>query len=161
MINIISGVSVFGIMISTAALVIVLSAFNGIENLVLSLFSTFEPDVKIEAVHTKSFNADFIPDEVFEVEGLINYSEVIEEIAIIKNDEKFIIGKIKGVEPAFLEMSKMEENLLDGVSEISSDHQALGLIGVGALENLGGWIYQAGLPPENFTIYSPNRSEKN
>lgn len=160
MINIISGVSVFGIMISTAALVIVLSAFNGIENLVLSLFSTFEPDVKIEAVHTKSFNADFIPDEVFEVEGLINYSEVIEEIAIIKNDEKFIIGKIKGVEPAFLEMSKMEENLLDGVSEISSDNQALGLIGVGALENLGGWIYQAGLPPENFTIYSPNRSEK-
>lgn len=152
--------SVLGIMVSTAALVIVLSAFNGIENLVISLFSTFEPEVKIEAVHSKTFEADFLPDEVFQIEGLLNYSEVIEEIAIIKNEDQFIIGKIKGVQPAFLEMCEMEENLLDGTVSLMSGDQPLGLVGAGALESLGGYIYESDFPPENFTVYAPNRDEK-
>lgn len=159
-INIISGVSVFGIMVSTAALIIVLSAFNGIENLVISLFSNFEPDVKIEAAHTKSFNADFVPEEVYQISELQNYTKVIEEIAIIKNDEQFIIGTIKGVEESFLTMSNMDENLLDGTNQIYSGDQPVGLVGAGALENLSGYIYESDFPAENFTIYSPNRNEK-
>jgi len=159
-INIISGVSVFGIMISTAALVIVLSAFNGIENLVISLFSTFEADVKIESVHTKTFEASYIPEEVYQMDDLINYSRVIEEIAIIKNDEQFIIGTIKGVDESFLKMSEMKSNLLDGKSQIYAGDQPVGLVGAGALENLGGYIYETDFPSENFTIYSPNRNEK-
>ncbi|MEO9534245.1 MAG: FtsX-like permease family protein [Crocinitomicaceae bacterium] len=159
-INIISGVSVFGITVSTAALVIVLSAFNGIENLVISLFSNFEPDVKIEAAYTKSFNADFIPEEVYQIEDLQNYSKVIEEIAIIKNDEQFIIGTIKGVENSFLTMCKMEENLLDGTTQLYSGDQPVGLVGAGALENLSGYIYESDFPAENFTVYSPNRNQK-
>jgi lipoprotein-releasing system permease protein len=147
-------------MVSTAALVVVLSAFNGIENLVISLFSNFEPDVKIEAVHTKSFNADFIPEEVYQIEDLQNYSKVIEEIAIIKNDEQFIIGTVKGVEESFLAMSRMEESLLDGTNQLYSGDQPVGLVGAGALENLSGYIYESDFPAENFTIYSPNRNEK-
>lgn len=147
-------------MISTAALVIVLSAFNGIENLVINLFSTFEPDVKIESVQTKTFDKSYIPQEVYEVDGLINYSNVIEEIIILKNDDMFIIGKVKGVEPAFLEMSQMDANLLDGTAEIEVGDQPVGLVGVGALESLGGYIYGTDYPQETFTIYSPNRDEK-
>lgn len=159
-INIISIVSVVGIMISTASLVIVLSAFNGIENLVITLFSTFEPDVKIESVNTKTFEQDYIPQDVYQVDGLINHSKVIEEIAIIKNDEMFIIGTIKGVEKSFLEMSEMQQHLLDGANQLESNGQPLGLVGVGALENLGGYIYESDYPQESFTIYSPNREEK-
>jgi lipoprotein-releasing system permease protein len=159
-INIISGVSVFGIMVSTAALVLVLSAFNGIENLVISLFSTFEADVKIESVHTKTFEASYIPDEVYQMDDLISYSRVIEEIAIIKNDDQFVIGTIKGVDEAFLKMSDMKANLLDGSSQLYSGEQPVGLVGAGALENLGGYIYESDFPSENFTIYSPNRNEK-
>lgn len=147
-------------MVSTAALVIVLSAFNGIENLVISLFSTFEPEVKIEAVHSKTFEADYLPDEVFQIEGLVNYSEVIEEIAIIKNEAQFIIGKIKGVEPVFVEMSQMRDNLLDGTILLKNGDQPQGIVGAGALESLGGYIYESDFPPENFTIYAPNRNEK-
>ena len=160
MINIISIVSIVGIMISTAALVIVLSAFNGIENLVITLFSTFEPDVKIESVHTKSFDQEYIPQDVYQVDGLINHSKVIEEIAIIKNDDMFIIGTIKGVENAFLEMSQMNEHLLDGSNQIDANGKPMGLVGAGALENLGGYIYESDYPQESFTIYSPNREEK-
>ena len=160
MINIISTVSVFGIAISTAALIIVLSAFNGIENLVITLFSTFEPDVKIESVNTRTFDRNFIPQEVYQVEGLINSSKVIEEIAIIKNDDMFIIGTVKGVEDSFLKMSEMQDHLLDGTDQLKANGQPLGLVGVGALENLGGYIYESDYPQESFTIYSPNRDEK-
>jgi lipoprotein-releasing system permease protein len=159
-INIISGVSVFGIMISTAALVIVLSAFNGIENLVINLFSTFESEVKIESVKTKTFNEQYIPEEIYQVDGLVDYTKVIEEIIILKNDDMFIIGTVKGVEPSFLQMSNMKSNLLDGVSALTMGDQAVGLVGVGALERLGGYIYESDFPQESFTIYSPNRNEK-
>lgn len=159
-INIISAVSVIGIMISTAALVIVLSAFNGIENLVVNMFSSFEPDIKIESIKSKSFDQDYIPESVYQFDDLIAHSKVIEEIAIIKNDEKFVIGTIKGVEKSFLKMVDMDSHLLDGQSSIDYNGKPSGIVGVIALENLGGYIYESDFSPENFTIYSPNRNEK-
>ena len=138
MINIISIVSIVGILISTAALVIILSAFNGIENLVISMRSSFEQDVIIQSANSKTFDQDFLPEEVFQVDGIVNHSKVVEEIGIIKNDDMFIIGTIKGVEDPFLEMSEMKDHLLDGKNQLQSNGQPLGLVGAGALENLGG-----------------------
>ena len=160
MINLISGVSVFGITVITAALVIVLSAFNGIESLVIQLFSTFEPDIKIESAKTKTFEYNFIPEATYQVDGLTAHSKVIEEIVIIKNEDMFIIGTMKGVEPVFLKMVDMSAHLLDGRNEITVNGSPTALIGASALENLGGLIYGSDLPPEIFTIYAPNRNEK-
>ncbi|MBD3638360.1 MAG: FtsX-like permease family protein [Crocinitomicaceae bacterium] len=156
----ISIVSVVGIMIPTAALVIILSGFNGIEQLVVTLVSSFEPDIEIESAQTKTFNTDFIPDKVFQVDGLAHYSKVIEEIAIIKNDEQFVIGSVKGVEESFLEISNMQDHLLDGENRLYLDAQPLGLVGAGVLENLGAFIYESDFPQENFTLYVPNKNEK-
>ena len=159
-INIISGVSVFGIMVSSAALVIVLSAFNGIESLVITLFSTFESDIKIESANTKSFHRSALPEETYQVSELELHSEVIEEIVIVKHEDMFIIGTIKGVETDFLKMTDMSGHLLDGRNKLTVGGKPAGLIGAGAIENLGGYIYEPGFPPEVFTIYSPNRDEK-
>ena len=113
-INIISGVSVFGIAVSTAAMVIILSGFNGIEGLVFKMFSSFESDVEITTKNSKTFDRSFIPAEVFQLNGIANYTEVIEEIAIVKNEDNFIIGTIKGVEQPFMKMCDIKEHLLDG-----------------------------------------------
>lgn len=159
-INIISGVSVVGIMISTAAMVIILSGFNGIEGLVFKMFSSFESDIQISAQNSKTFDKAFILPQVYEMEGVDKYSHVIEEIAIVKNGDNFIIGTIKGVEQDFLEMSEMKEHLLDGKGIIEDDYGPLALIGGGAIENLDGYIYQVEGEYETFTLYSPNREEK-
>ena len=159
-INIISGISVFGIAISAAALVIVLSAFNGIEQLVISFNSAYEQDIKIESVKTKTFDRSYIPESIYSVDGLLNASEVIEETVIIKNDDFFIIGTIKGVEPQFMEMSEMREHLLDGVPIIEDEIGPLGLIGIGAYFNLNGNPASFVDIYENFTIYAPNKNEK-
>ncbi|HCT71364.1 MAG TPA: hypothetical protein DF409_10425, partial [Bacteroidales bacterium] len=55
-INIISGVSVAGVTIGTMALVIVLSVFNGFESLVISLFNTFDPEIKVMPARGKTFS---------------------------------------------------------------------------------------------------------
>lgn len=156
-INIISGISVAGILVSTAALVIVLSAFNGIEDLVVSLTGSFEAEIKIEASRTKTFDRNFVPQELFDTEGLVNYSEAIEEIAIVKNEEEFIIGTIKGVEDEFLEMTKMSEHMMDGPAVLHDQYGPLGLVGTGVLIQLQGLIFEADGPLESFTIYAPRK----
>ena len=147
-------------MVSTAALVIVLSAFNGIEDLVVSLFSSFEPDIKIESAKSKTFDRNFISKDIYKTEGLVNYSEVIEEIAIIKNDDRFIIATLKGVEDSFLEMSDMQKHLEDGIPLLYDEYGPLGLVGTHALEKLEGYIFPADGPLETFTIYSPKKGEE-
>ena len=159
-INIISGVSVFGIMISTAAMVIILSGFNGIEGLVMKMFGAFDSDIEISAVNSKTFDRSFLPSNVYQIDGIENSTEVIEEIAIVKNHENFIIGTIKGVSPIFLEMCEMKGHILDGKALIKDDYGPLAMIGGGAIENLDGYIYNSEGQYEYFTIYSPNKEKK-
>jgi len=161
-INLISLISVFGIMISTAAMVIVLSAFNGVEGLVVSLFNSFESDIKIEANHSKTFNSDFLNPEIYNDQDIVNYTKVIEETVIIKNQDQYTFGIIKGVDEVYLNMIKMEtdNHLLDGESVLNKDNQFYGLIGVGVLQNLNGYIYQIPGEYDYFTVFSPNRNEK-
>lgn len=147
-------------MVSTAAMVIILSGFNGIESLVLDMFNSFDSDIQISASQSKTFDRNFVPKEVYEMDGVVNYTEVIEEIAIVKNEDNFIIGTIKGVEEPFLEMCNMPDHLLDGKGIIQDEYGPLALIGGGAIENLDGYIYQIEGQYEYFTIYSPNRDKK-
>lgn len=159
-INIISGISVFGIAISTAALVIVLSAFNGLEQLVISFNSAYEQDIKIESIKTKTFDRGYIPESIYQVDGLLNATEVIEEIVIIKNKERFIVGTIKGIEPQFMEMSEMEKHLEYGYPIIEDEIGPLGLIGMRAFIDLNGNGNAFADIYENFIIYAPNKNEK-
>lgn len=59
-VNLVSLVSVAGVFTGTMALIVVLSVFNGFGNLVISLYDTFDPDIKITAIEGKSFNTESI-----------------------------------------------------------------------------------------------------
>jgi lipoprotein-releasing system permease protein len=161
-INVISIISVVGIAISTMALVIVLSAFNGIEKLVIEINSAYEQDIRIESTQAKTFNRSYIPKSIYELEGMEHATEVIEEIIIIKNEDHFIIGQLKGVEPQFVEMSEMKSHMQDGEAILQDEFGPLGVIGVAALVNLAVYIApkELDLPYDEFTIHVPNREEK-
>src|SRR6266478_3926605 len=88
-INIISAISVGGICVGAAAMVIVLSALNGITALVLSLYNTFDPDLKIIPVEGKSFPVtEQLIAKLKNDPSIANYSFVLEEKALVKYDEK-------------------------------------------------------------------------
>src|SRR5579872_3722821 len=84
-INIISILSMVGVAFSTAALVIVLSVFNGLEGLLRSLYTSFDPEIKIEAAHGKSFVLD--PNLIAELKTIPHVhliTEVIEDYAYLR-----------------------------------------------------------------------------
>src|ERR1051326_2748223 len=87
-INIITFISVAGVCIGTMALVIVLSAFNGISDLVFGLYNTFDPDIKITAKEGKTFSPDEnIFAKIKKLDGVAYYTEVLQENALLKYDD--------------------------------------------------------------------------
>src|SRR5210317_1168995 len=98
-INIISAISIAGVTVGTMALIIILSVFNGLEDMVQSIFGTFDPDLEIRITEGKVF----IPEEeqlasLDSIDGVQNWSFTLEENALLRYDEKQYIASVKGVE---------------------------------------------------------------
>src|SRR5689334_2640103 len=101
-INIISIISVIGVMVGTMGLIIVLSVFNGFSGLVLSLYDSFDPDIKITAAKGKFFEPSSIDTSaISKTEGVKILSWSLEENALIKFSDHQFIGTIKGVDKNF------------------------------------------------------------
>lgn len=141
-INLITMISVVGIAISTAALVILLSAFNGIEQMVVKLYSDFDPSISIRSAKAKTFNQGFIDlDKIKSVEGVQLISRAIEEVIILKHEDKWVHAQMIGVDTTFLTMSKMDDHLVDGVAQLyRQDGTPQAIFGAYLLDKLGGYI---------------------
>src|SRR5690606_24344701 len=102
-INIISAISVIGVLVSSAALVIVLSFYNGMENLILSLYSTFAPELRIEPAQGKVFDASQpVFEDLRKNSDIQSYSEILEDKVLVQYDNQQFVAQIKGVEPQSL-----------------------------------------------------------
>lgn len=136
-INIISIISIVGIFVSTAALVIVLSFYNGMENFILSMNSKFSPDIRIEATKGKTF---FPENPIFQQlaadPAVKNYSETLEDKALIQFEGKQIVGMIKGITPESLQKQSKDHILHIGKFAIQTDSIPYALIGPQIQTNL-------------------------
>lgn len=112
-INLISGISMVGVAVGTAALIIVLSVFNGFESVVVSLFSVFDPDLKITVVEGKTFHSsDIDADKIRALPGVIKYTEVVEENALLYYKKQQYLATIKGVDSLYQVNSPISDSLL-------------------------------------------------
>ncbi len=136
-INVISSVSVAGVAIGTIALIVVLSVFNGFDNLVQSLFNSFDPDLKITSVIGKTFPADNEKIQMLEkADGILYLTEVVEENALLKYDERQYIATIKGVDEDFVKMSGIDSMIIDGDFTLVKDGKPYAVMGQGVAVNL-------------------------
>lgn len=104
-----------GIATCTMALVVVLSAFNGIEELVSSLYNSFNSDLKISLAEGKTFEKKEISLEKLKaIKGVKHCSRIIEESVVIKYDSRQTIAIIKGIEDEFLDMSGLDTMIKHG-----------------------------------------------
>jgi len=157
-INIISGISVVGVAIGTLALIVVLSAFNGLERLVESLYDSFDPDIKITAVKGRSFSyEDFPAKELKALDITRYYTRVIEENALMKYDNKQCISTLKGVEEEFITMSGVKEMLIDGEFVLSNGQESYATVGLLIALNLDLNIHRLF---EQLNVYVPKRGKK-
>jgi len=132
-INIISGVSVAGITVGTFALVVILSIFNGLDTTIKSLFSSFDPDIKISASLGKSFemkdgNFDAIK-QLPEVESVI---PVIEEDAMLGYRDRRYFATIKGVPVDYQTTAKLDTSFItSGKFVLEADQIPYAVVGQG------------------------------
>ncbi len=142
----------------TAALVVLLSAFNGIETMIEGLFSDFDSDITIRLKEGKTFNERRIDiEEIAKIEGVTFYSRAVEEVVILKHEKKWINATLLGVDTSFLVMSHMKKHVIDGESILHQDDLQLGIIGATLLDHLDGFIPEA-FGHESLVIYAPKRN---
>lgn len=160
MINLITRISVVGISVITASLIILLSAFNGIESMIEKLYSDFDTDITIRSNIGKTFPEDLIDyASIQKTSGVVNYSKAIEEIVVIKHEKKFINASLAGVDSSFLKIARMKNHMVDGNPFIEQNNKSFGLIGATLLDNLGGYIPE-NIGYEQVIIYVPKRDSK-
>jgi len=138
-INVISAVSVAGVMVGTMALIIILSVFNGLETLVTSIFNTFDPDLKITPAEGKTFIPDTAKLKLLcAVEGVSCYSLTLEENALLKYGEKQFIATIKGVDSNYSRVTDIDSSMWDGeFTLLSANREPRAVPGVGIAQYLG------------------------
>lgn len=126
-------------LVGTAALILVLSVFNGFEDLVVSLYDTFNPDLKITAKEGKVFAPDSIQwAEIQELEGVEALSYTLEENALIKyRDDNDFIARLKGVDDNYVEVSQVDTAIIDGDFALKNGQTNFAVLGVGVAGLLG------------------------
>ena len=114
-IHIISLLSMAGVAVATAALVIVLSVFNGLQGVLQSLYSSFDPELKVELVRGKSFEVDSILLKKLQaVKGVEIVTEVIEDYAYVRYRESEMVVIIKGVSDNFIDHHRLDSSMVEG-----------------------------------------------
>ncbi|HEY5327567.1 MAG TPA: ABC transporter permease [Mucilaginibacter sp.] len=158
-INIISGISMLGVLIGSAALIIILSVFNGFEETILSLYSNFTPEIKIEPRLGKTFNPNNVYFNALRHQPKVfSYTEVLQEKVLIKYDNKPFIGTIKGVTREFLKNPQLDSTIQSGSFILNADGQNYGVIGADVQSSLGVSVHDQLNPLD---IYAPNRNGGN
>ncbi len=113
-INLISFISVVGVATVTMSLIVVLSVFNGFDTMVKSMFNYFDPDIKIYPAQGKVFISNLQLEKVKKLPEVLYSSEVVEENVLLQYGDKQHIGKIKGVEENYKNISGLDTALNDG-----------------------------------------------
>lgn len=156
-INIIAWVSVSAIAVGVAALIIILSVFNGFEGLVKSLYSSFYPSVKVSPVSGKSLHLTTAQlKQIAGVKGVAFMTEVIEEKAVLRyGDGDQTIAILKGVDSNYNKVAAVNKNIVRGHYDTSDEPAYRAVLGL-ELEMALGVDVERSLVP--ITVYLPRRN---
>lgn len=158
-IKIITRISTVGIAIITAALVVLLSAFNGIETMIQQLYSEFDSDITVRPAKGKTFQKKQLNlAELPKIKGVQNYSFAIEEVVVLKHEDKRTNANLYGVDTSYLAMANVKNHIIDD-TEIYDENKHFGIVGARLLSDLDGYI-PINMGYETIQIYAPKRKIK-
>ena len=154
-INVISGISVVGVAVASMALVVTLSVFNGFHDMVASLFTQMDPQLKVTPVKGKTAPADDpILTKIRQLPQVEVATECLEDQALAIFKDRQLMVKVKGVEDNFDSLTHIREIVEgDGQFELHAADMNYGIPGLGVAYQLGmGYTYD-----EPLKIYAPKR----
>ncbi|MEQ9187536.1 MAG: FtsX-like permease family protein [Cryomorphaceae bacterium] len=158
-INIISGIAATGIAIGSFAMIIVLSAFNGLEALVSDLYTTIDPDIRISPAKGKTFDL-----EAAQLEGIAQWeaveaaAPVLEETVFLQFKDHQTIVTLRGIPEAYLPNLDLEDFVIEGAHGLSDQGYPRALLGYGVADNLNLFISEG---YEGVKVYAARRGAEN
>ena len=156
-INIISAISAIGMAIGTAALIIIMSVYNGFDSLIKSMMGNVEPDLMITPATGKVFVPEGeVYDWIYDQEAVVNMSCVLQEQVFISYDGKQGLAKARGVDWIYEEETPLREHLVEGEFRLHKGDIPLAAVGASL-------AYELSLSPRFLApieIYFPSRDRK-
>ncbi|MBD2723383.1 ABC transporter permease [Hymenobacter armeniacus] len=136
-ITIISNISMIGVAVGTMALIIVLSVFNGLEDLVRTLYGKSDPNLVISATKGKAFDVDrtFLM-KLENTPGVALLTEVIEDNALLQYHDRQMVVKMRGLSDNYFGQSQIDANIREGDHRLRRDSLELALVGAGVQHEL-------------------------
>lgn len=158
-INIISIISFLGIFISASALVIILSAFNGIQEYVEDMYGRHAADMYIEPEKGKMISAD---DHLFsylnEYKKNINYFKQIQETSMLKYDKRWVAATVIGLDSVLFQNQNWEHDLTQGKADLYFKSFPAIILGYGLQHQLQADLNQNFM--SEISMYSVNKDQK-
>ncbi len=139
-INIVTGISVACVAVVTAALIIILSAMNGLSDLVETLYNSFHADVRITSVKGKTFildSTDIIA--IKKLPGVFWYTEIVDENVLVQNEERQAIVVMRGVSEDYAKLTGFDTTVRQGTYDLHPRGRIGAVVGqeIGTRLNLG------------------------
>ncbi|MDD4636849.1 MAG: ABC transporter permease [Bacteroidales bacterium] len=137
-INVISWISVCGVAVATMAMVCTLSVFNGFQELFSTLFCNFDPQIEITSRQGKVFDPtskEF--DAIRKMKEVAIFTEVLEENALLKYQDRQVPATIKGVADNFEQLTSIDSIIVNGHFMLYDSLVDYGTLGVGLANVLG------------------------
>ena len=160
-INIITGIAIFGVSVGAAALVLVLSVFNGFEDLITSMYSNFDPEVKVSPAKGKTFEADSVLlAEIKAINGVAFVSQTLEEVAFFEYDSNQEFGILKGVDEYYSAVTSIDTIINEGRYALQYGSTEQAILGFGMAIKL-----QIAIPSDQnmaidpMSVYMPKRRQ--
>lgn len=151
-VNIVTRISLACVCVVTAALVIILSAMNGLTGLVESLYNNFHSDIRITAEKGKVFHSD--PDKVKRIKqipGVAWYTEIIDEDGLIESNDRQMNVVIRGISDDYVKYTRFDTVVREGAFDLHPN----GLTGAVAGQEIGSVLALSEL--SQIKIYVPKR----
>ena len=131
-INVISGISLVGVAVCTMALVIVLSVFNGFDDLIKSMFSNFDPDIKITPAQGKVLEPqDDKLKAALQLDCIDVACETLEENVLLEYDKHQNPGIVKGVPETYPQLTGVDSLMINGTFTLDDGHRPMAVVGAG------------------------------
>lgn len=156
-VNIISTIATISVAVGTMALVVILSVFNGFDNLIHTLYAKFNPDLLIQPISGKSFTLDSnLVKQLKQVEDVENFSFVLEDKALVVYEDKQTIAIIKGVSLNYNKVSQIESAIIQGSFVLKQNDNEFCILGQGIAYTLN---INVSLPLyQQIEIYVPRKN---
>ncbi len=139
-INIISRIAMLAFAVCTAALIIILSTMNGFESLIFSMYSKFNPDIKISLVQGKSFDSDGVTSKLKQIKNIKTIFPVIEDNAVIRNGDFQTVCTIKGVDSNYLKLTGIDTKITEGDANLKIEETDYVVLGAGISQRINASI---------------------